>query len=206
MEEKRERIDRQWIAATPSGWGNPKAWGADRQERGDRDMHSGEREMLYDVLDQDEEIKALVGGSYRAEQDTARTSKHRGVAVATDRRVIFLDKGVFGSTDVSEMPYRSIEGLTHSTGMMFGGVQVTGLGRAGWRIEDVKPKHSAKLFADAVRGLVEAYHAEVDQAANGKAEPQITAADELEKWANLHKAGTITDDEFTAKKRQLLGL
>ena len=196
------QIDQQWYAAIPYGWGNPKmGWGSDRQERGDRDMHSGEQEMLYDILDEDEDIKALVGGSYRAEQDTVRTSKHRGVAVATDKRVIFLDKGVFGSTDVSEMPYRSIEGLTHSTGMMFGGVQVTGLGMAGWRIEDVKPKESARPFADTVRGLIEAYHARAKQISTGN-----TDADELKKWAALLKDGTITQDEFDLKKKQLLGL
>ena len=201
LDEKRRRIDEEWTAAIPSGWGT-KAHGFDRQERADRNMHSGEHEMLYDILEDDESIKALVGGSYRAEQDTVRGSKHRGVAVATDRRVIFLDKGIFGSTDISEMPYRSIEGLTYSTGIMFGGVQVTGLGRAGWRIEDVKPKASAKPFADTVRRLVEEYHAGTDQSAS--AEP--TAADELAKWAQLQRDGVITQEEFELKKKQLLGL
>ena len=198
------RIDKQWNDAIPRGWGTSKAWGSDRQERGDKDMHKGERQMLYDILDDDENIKALVGGMYRAEQDTARVSKHNGVAVATDRRVIFLDKGVLGSTDVSEMPYRSIEGLTHSTGMIFGGVQVTGIGRAGWRIENVKPKESAKLFAAAVRGLVDIHHAATDQKESSRAE--FSEADELVKWARLLTDGIVTQDEFDLKKRQILGL
>ena len=160
--KKRERIDQQWFAAMPEGWGT-KAHGMERQEKADRRAHGGERKMLYDLLDAAENIKAIVGGTYRAEQDTVRGSRHRGIAVATDSRVIFLDKGILGSTEVSEMPYRSIEGLTYSTGMFFGGVQITGLGMAGWRIEDVKPKHSAKLFADAVRGLVEEYHARMEE-------------------------------------------
>ena len=200
---KRERIDQQWLAAIPKGWGT-KAHGFDRQERADRGMHSGECEMLYDILDKHEEIKALVGGTYRAEQDTVRGSRHRGVAVATDSRVIFLDKGIFGSTEVAEMPYRSIEGLTHSTGMIFGGVQITGIGGAGWRIEDVKPKHSAKPFADAVRGLVEEYHARMEQPR--EIQSQTSDADELEKWAKLLEGGTITQQEFDLKKKQLLGL
>ena len=198
------RIDKQWNDAIPRGWGTKKAWGSDRQERGDKDMHKGERQMLYDILDNDENIRALVGGMYRAEQDTARVSKHNGVAVATDRRVIFLDKGVLGSTDVSEMPYRSIEGLTHSTGMMFGGVQVTGIGRAGWRIENVKPKESAKLFADAVRGLIDVHHAQAAQKESPRAE--LSEADELVKWARLLTDGIETQDEFDLKKRQILGL
>ena len=169
-------------------------------------MHSGEHEMIYDILDRGEDIKAMVRGSYRAEQDTIRTSKHQGVAVATEKRVIFLDKGGFGSTEVSEMPFRSIEGITYSTGMMYGGVQITGLGKAGWRIKDVKPKGSAKLFADSVRGLVEVYQAKMDPEPTMRNEPLISAPDELLKWAGLLKDGVINQDEFDAKKIQLLGL
>ena len=185
---RQDIIDEQWYAVMPK-------W------TGGKGMHSGERKMLYDILDQDEDIQALVGGTYRAEQDTNRLHKHNGVAVATGKRVIFLDKGIFGSKEVSEMPYRSIEGITHSTGMVWGGVQITGLGMSGWRIEDVSPKESAKLFADSVRALVEAR-----LEANQKADSSMSDADELQKWARLLKDGILTQDEFDAKKRQLLGL
>ena len=107
------------------------------------------------------------------------------------------------------MPYKSIEGLTYSTGMMFGGVQITGIGGAGWRIEDVVPKDSAKQFADVVRGLVEDEH--------GKSKPNETlllhtgqetpsVADELVKLAALVKDGFFTQEEFNAAKKRLLEL
>ena len=65
MEDHKARIDEQWYAAIPPRWGNPKgmAWDSDRQRRGDRAMHSGERLMLYDILDANENIQALVGGT-----------------------------------------------------------------------------------------------------------------------------------------------
>ncbi len=195
VEEK--RIDEQWYSVMPKGWGT---------FRGDKRMHGGERKMLYDILDQGEDITALVGGTYRAEQDTNRLHKHSGVAVATSKRVIFLDKGILGSKEVSEMPYRSIEGITHSTGMLSGGVQITGLGRAGWRIEDIMPKDSAKLFADSVRHYVEDLHAEMAQQTNRKAESVLSAAEEIEKFASLLERGILTQEEFDTKKRQLLGL
>lgn len=188
--ERQHEIDAQWYAVMPNWSGGKK-------------MHSGERQMLYDILDYDEDILALVGGMYRAEQDTARVGKHNGVAVATNKRVIFLDKGVFGSKEVSEMPYRSVEGITHSTGMFYGGVQITGLGTSGWRIEDVNPKDSAKSFADSVRFQVEAPRAEAPQPS---AMPTTSAADELAKWAKLYQDGILTQAEFDAKKKQLLGL
>ena len=150
--------------------------------------------------------RLLVGGTYRAEQDTDRLHKHRGIAVATSKRVIFLDKGLLGSKEVSEMPYRSIEGITHSTGIARGGVQITGLGMAGWRIEDVTPKEFAKLFADSVRALVESNHVEAAQTANRQIDSPLSSADELAQWAKLLNEGILTQDEFNAKKRQLLGL
>ena len=104
------------------------------------------------------------------------------------------------------MPYRSIEGITHSTGMVFGGVQITGLGRAGWRIEDVKPKQSAKLFADCVRVHMDVIHSEMVQQATQKAESAPSAADEIKKFAKLFEDGFLTQQEFAAKKKQLLGL
>ena len=34
----------------------------------------------------------------------------------------------------------------------------------------------------------------------------VSAADEIKKLAELHAAGILTDEEFAAKKKQLLGL
>ena len=128
-------------------------------------------------------------------------AKHRGCAVATDKRVIFLDKGVFGSTVTAEIAYRNVESVTHSTGMIMAGVQITGRGVSSYRIEDIKPKPSAKVFADTVRRLVEKWQS---QAAPAVA--QGSDADELEKWAKLLSNGIVTQAEFDHKKRQLLGL
>lgn len=43
-------------------------------------------------------------------------------------------------------------------------------------------------------------------AAAEKADAQTSYLDELERLAELHKQGILTDDEFAAKKKQLLGL
>ena len=157
--------------------------------------------MLYDILDAEEDIERLIGGTFRA--DTDRYHKHAGVAVATSKRVIFLDKGVFGSTEVYEMPYRSVEAITYSTGMMAAGVQITGRGAASFRIEDIYEKYSVKPFVDCVRTHLET--ASVQAAAQVVA-PAASSADEIEKFAGLLEKGILTHDEFDAKKKQLLGL
>ena len=97
---KNQRIEDEWARYIPEGWGT----------FGDAQMFSGEREMLKETMDDDEHIHGLVGGNYRA--DTGRMHKHRGCAVATDKRVIFLDKGVFGSTETAEIFYRNV-GIGH---------------------------------------------------------------------------------------------
>ena len=83
--------------------------------------------MLYCLLEDDEHLEALVGGMFGPDmQATGGVTKifkggagslHKGVGVATDRRAIFLDKGIL-STEVAEMPYASIESISYSTGII----------------------------------------------------------------------------------------
>ena len=81
--------------------------------------------MLYDLLEGDEHLEALVGGMFGPDmQATGGVTKifrggalHKGVGVATNRRAIFLDKGIL-STEVAEMPYASIESISYSTGII----------------------------------------------------------------------------------------
>lgn len=183
-------IDQQWNDLKPTWWGN---------------RHDGEREMLHSLVDEGETLEALIGGTYRAEQDASRVHQHEGIAVATNKRVIFVDKGVFGSSEVSEMPYRNIEAITYSTGVFFAGVQITGRGIASFRIEDIPDKDSVKPFVDCVRGHLEAAQAPQAVAAPQPA-PPLSAADEIEKLASLLERGILTQEEFDAKKKQLLGL
>ena len=193
-------IDQQLNDLIPSWWGN---------------RLSGEREMLRSLVDKDETLESLIAGTYRAEQDTNRHHRHQGtttgrigdwgIAVATNKRVLFVDKGVFGSSEVSEMPYRNIEAITYSTSAFFAGVQITGRGVASFRIEDIPDKDSVKPFVDCVRGHLEAAHAPQAVAISSSA-PPLSVADEIEKLASLLERGILTQEEFDAKKKQLLGL
>ena len=190
---KAERIDAEWYAAMPKGWGTVS----------DRGMHSGEREMLHTILGDDESIEALVGGLFR--QDTERMAKHTGVAVATNKRVVFVDKGMFGSTETMELPYRSIEGVTSSTGMVFAGIQITGRGAASYRIENVKPKDAVRTFSEVVRRNADNASHEGPQKEPVERDHGSTA-DEIAKLSDLNRQGILTDDEFNKAKQKLLGI
>jgi hypothetical protein len=164
-------------------------------------VHTGERKMLYDILDDGEAIEGMLGGTFR--QDTDRLHRHKGVVVATSKRVIFVDKGVFGSSEVMMISYGSIESVTHSTGAFRAGIQIKGKGASSYRIEDIGQKAAVLPFVAKVQAHVEALANEREPS---PAVAVPSPVDEMERWAALMDRGILTEDEFAAKKKQLLGL
>ena len=69
-------------------------------------------------------------------------------------------------------------------------------------IFDKKANQEFAAMRDAIQAQIDAHYARASQPA--VAAP--SAADELEKFAGLHAKGLITDEEFAAKKKQILGL
>ena len=63
-------------------------------------------------------------------------------------------------------------------------------------------KKDLKKFLEC-KALVERY---IEQAQNNSPVKTLSSADELAKWLALKDAGAITEEEFQAKKRQILGL
>ena len=158
--------------------------------------------MLHTLLEAGENIMVLLGGSFGPDLGQAQPGRtlHMGIAVATDRRVLMVDKGVFGSTEVAEMHYQSIESITYSTGMLRAGLRITGRGTASFRIENVE-KPEVKPFVDYVRSQVVAEQTRTVQVESSRS---ASAVDELEKLAGLLERGYLTQEEFDIKKKQLL--
>ena len=181
---RQQEVDEQWIAVG-----------------GSKGEHTGERKLLYSILDDGETIEGMLGGTFR--QDTNRFHRHKGVVVATSKRVIFADKGVFGSSEIMVISYESIESVTHSTGAFRAGIQINGKGASSYRIEDIGRKAAVPPFVAKVRAHIEALaNAQIPLPA--VAAPSL--ADELERLAALMDRGILSEDEFTAKKKQLLAL
>ena len=181
-------IDEQWNRVKPAHWGEH--------------AHGGERQMIRTLIETGENIMVLLGGHFGPDLGQAQPGKtlHRGIAVATDRRVLMVDKGVFSSTEVAEMRYQSIESITYSTGMLRAGLRITGRGIASFRIENVQ-KHELKPFVDYVRSQVVAQQTPTFQV---ESSGSASVADELEKLAGLLDRGYLTQEEFDIKKKQLL--
>lgn len=156
--------------------------------------------MLYQALEKGETVELIIGGHFGKELQQAKVGKptHRGIVAATNKRVLFLDKGII-TTEAAEISYKNIEAITHSTGMFAGGLRITGIGGISFRVESVRPKDSVRTFADKVRSQMAIASAQPEQS------PQkVSPSDEIEKLGSLLDRGFLTQDEFDNKKKQLL--
>lgn len=189
---KKDRIDKQWDAL--------KHWDG-------RNKHLGERKLLYQVMDETGEfIIGLLACRFGPDLGQARfgSTLHDGVGVATNKRVLLLDKGLFLSTEVAELPYRNMEAITYSTGVFFAGVRITGRGMANFRMEMIDKK-AVMPFVTAVREQIEKMF-RPPPASSVQTAPPPSGMDELERLAGLVERGLVTKEEFDGKKREVLGL
>ena len=136
-----------------------------------------------------------------------------GILVATDRRVVFVDKGMLGSLKIEDFPYDKISSIESKTGMVAGEITIFVSGNKEL-IKSV-PKDQARALADFLRNKVflasnksqasvpaEVYP--VPATSNPSVMPAASIADELEKFANLRDRGIITEEEFNTQKARLL--
>ena len=209
---KRARIDKEWAALVPAGWGG---WN-------DADAYSRERRMLYSLLEDDEHLEALVGlkfspdmrGTGGSKDSIGHGSLHVGVGVATDRRVLFLDEGGTFAQGVAEIPYASIESISYSTGVIWGALTISARVTTSLRVGTVRPKESARTFADAVRPHLIAQPNSRNRAQEPREAPSSdprtselsSRIDEVHQLGELLQKGLITRSEFDKKKSQLLDL
>jgi hypothetical protein len=112
------------------------------------DTHKNEREKLFDVLSDDENIERLVQGYYKA--DVKGAESHDVVIAATDRRIVFVYNGIFGE-HVNELSYNDIERVEVENGFLSARITITG--RAGvnnYVVNDVE-EEGRDQFVDYVR-------------------------------------------------------
>lgn len=123
----------------------------------------------------------------------------------TDKRIIMAQKKVIGQV-MQTVNWENINDITMSTGVAFGvitidsyketfnvGVGKTFAGNINQRLQEVyqRIKHPVTQTTEP--------HASEPQ-------PQLDSYEELKKVKELYDAGILTEEEFAAKKKQLLGL
>lgn len=170
---------------------------------GQQDGAKRELRALPEHLWEGETVERITSGTY---------GNGTGIIVATDRRLLFLKDGMMSETS-EDFPYDKISSIQWSTGMLLGTITVFVSGNKS-EIRNVG-KNDGKAIVDLVRNRTSNKSAPVtaqpapSQVAAGSAAPAQSESDvildQLKKLGDLREAGILTEDEFSAKKVDLLG-
>jgi Bacterial PH domain/Short C-terminal domain len=159
---------------------------------------------LPNILWEDEKLEKIVQGFY---------AKGNGVLVATNKRLVFIDKGLIYGLRVEDFPYDKISSIQYSTGMLLGKITIFTSGNKAL-IEQID-KAQVKLFAEYVRARISGsqdhasyFESEEETKLESSSFPQSNdeTIEFLERLGKLKEQGILTEEEFTAKKKQLLGI
>lgn len=119
----------------------------------------------------------------------------------TDRRIIFLDKGMIYGLKQTAIDLDKVNSISGSTGLIFGKIAITD-GAKERKIENVWKK-TVKRFTNKVQEAIEARKGAMQPVQ--MAQPvEVDPYEKLEKLASLKDKGVITEEEFQAEKGKIL--
>ncbi len=151
---------------------------------------------LEKVILEGEDVKAIVSGN---------NDDKVWLIACTDRRIIAVNKNIILGKDQVEAPYKQVTGISVSTGAVFATISIQ-TGFKHMKITNVE-KNSAMIFVDKVHKELEEYEKKTATPVQVIQQSAPTSnADEIKKYKELLDIGAITQEEFDAKKKQLLGL
>lgn len=144
---------------------------------------------LPNVLSTDEKIVYLVEGRNK-------TTQHHIILVATDRRLIFIDKEFMYGLKVEDFSYNKVSSIQYEKSLMLASIDIS-ISDNILEIDGVG-KYEAELFCEKVRDFM-SRPKEYFQPRN---EPSVL--DQLEQLGRLKENGVITEEEFTEQKKKLI--
>ena len=98
---------------------------------------------LPNILWKDETLEALIGGFYDG---------GNGVLAATNKRLIFIDKGLMWGLKVEDFPYDKISSIQYSKGLLLGEISIYTSGNKA-KIDNVDKAYCAQ-FCEQVRARI----------------------------------------------------
>ncbi|MTW85587.1 hypothetical protein F3157_07910 [Virgibacillus dakarensis] len=120
----------------------------------------------------------------------------------TDKRVLFLDKGMIYGLKQVEIPIEKINSVSHKKGLMFGTV-IIHHGSDHMEINQIN-KATLNPLVEAINNEIENQKNKKDDKPYRSKEFSFSVADEIIKFKKLFDEGVITEGEFQAKKKELL--
>lgn len=160
-------------------------------------------QMILDSLAPDADVLLAVG----ANTGTVGKTAYQMVAVAfTNTRLLIAGKpnsliGTFMSAGAKSIKLDKV----NSIGVFGMNIRLDTIGDEDVVLGSYSPEIRQKLSAE-IQKIVNQYQSEKASQSNATVIQQASAADELKKFKELLDMGVITQEEFDAKKKQLLGL
>jgi phosphomevalonate kinase len=147
-----------------------------------------ELKELPNIIGKDEVIDNLIQGTYNDGQ---------GLLVSTNRRLIFVDKGLVYGVKVEDFPLSKITSIQYETGMLLGKIKIHTSGNIGI-IENVDKKQAPK-FSEFIRTKL----SDLDNGVPSKTSNEDILG-QIEKLNDLKEKGILSDAEFNEQKIKLL--
>lgn len=147
---------------------------------------------LAGMLSPDEFVLDLIQGAY---------ANQTGLLIRTTKRVMFFAKGLV-TTKVEEFSLDKITSVQYTTGLMLGEITLFASGNKAEIKSTIKAY--TKPFVDALRSQLES--GTLLSRPGRDSQESTGALVELERLAGMKERGLLTDEEFTAAKRKVLGL
>jgi Bacterial PH domain len=158
------------------------------------------------------EIKALPKIMIEGEEVRALTSGYHGkrtvLAVCTNRRIIFLDKGMFFGMRQWQIALDRVQSIDGNYLIVFGTIRV-------W--DGAAPIEMSMVWARTIDPFIKAVRQAIDdfkrlsfqELSRGteinSAGQSLDVATQLEKLIQLKQAGHLSEDEFMRQRSKLLG-
>lgn len=144
---------------------------------------------LPEVLSENEKIVYLIEGRNKI-------TDHHIVLVATERRLIFVDKEFMYGLKVEDFSYDKVSSIQYEKSLMLASIDIH-ISDNILEIDNVG-KYYAELFCEKVRDFM----ARPKEYFQSQSEP--TVLDQLEQLARLKEGGILTEEEFSSQKKKLL--
>ena len=151
-----------------------------------------ELNYLPEILMESEQILGFTSGLMDA---------NTWLITLTDKRIIFLDKGMIYGLKQSIVELDKVNAVSGSTGLVFGTITITD-GANDRLIKNVWKK-TVKNFTNKVHEALEARKSP-QQAVQQTQDKEVDPYEQLEKIAGLKDKGIISEEEFETQKKKIL--
>ena len=151
-----------------------------------------ELNYLPEILMEQEQILGFTSGLMDA---------NTWLITLTDKRIIFLDKGMIYGLKQSIVDLDKVNAVSGSTGLLFGTITITD-GANDRLIKNVWKK-TVKNFTNKVQEALEARKSP-QQAVQQTQDKEVDPYEQLEKIAGLKDKGIISEEEFETQKKKIL--